>query len=202
MSFVNYKSKEINCKVAYCGIGMSGKTTSIKYIYQNTNKDFKRKLVNLDADNDRTIFFDFLPLELGEVKGFKTRFHLYTVPGQAFYEASKKLILRGVDGIIFVADSQVDKMEANIESMNDLKKSLDDQDYDIESLPIIFQWNKRDLPNIVSVSELSSNLNHWGFDEFESTATTGKGVFETLESISKKVLHNIRGGFKVPSGLN
>jgi signal recognition particle receptor subunit beta len=194
MSFVNYHTKEINCKIVYYGPGLGGKTTNIQYVYSKSSQDQKSDLFKLNTENDRTLFFDFLPMELGEIRGFKTRFHLYTVPGQVFYESSRKLILRGVDGIVFVADSQVERMEANIESMNSLELNLDAQGYQIEKMPIVVQYNKRDLPNIVSTKELAKKINRFEFPEFEASAVTGSGVMETLKMISKLVLMNIRGG--------
>lgn len=196
MSFVNYHSKEINCKIVYYGPGLGGKTTNIQHVYQRTAKKNKGQMVTLNTENERTLFFDFLPLDLGVIRGFKTRFHLYTVPGQVFYEASRKLILRGVDGVVFVADSQVEKMEANLESLQGLKKNLEDQGYDFNKLPIVMQWNKRDLPNTTSVQDLEKKLNNHDFPSFESIATTGEGVFETLKMISKLVLLNIKGGLE------
>ena len=153
-------------------------------------------MITLNTENERTLFFDFLPLDLGEIRGFKTRFHLYTVPGQVFYEASRKLILRGVDGLVFVADSQVERMEANIESYQGLEKNLSDQGYDISKVPMVMQWNKRDLPNIVPVEDMQSRFNKRKFPAFEATATSGEGVFETLKMISKSVLLNIKGGLE------
>ncbi len=194
MSFVNYHTKEINCKIVYYGPGLGGKTTNIQYVYQKTASGNKGRMVTLNTENERTLFFDFLPLDLGEIRGFKTRFHLYTVPGQVFYESSRKLILRGVDGVVFVADSQVEKLESNLESLEGLKENLASQGYDFQKLPIVMQWNKRDLPNVTSVSELSKKLNEFNFPEFESVAVKGDGVFETLKMISKLVLMNIKGG--------
>ncbi len=196
MSFVNYHTKEINCKIVYYGPGLGGKTTNIQFIYENTRTELAGKLVSLSTENERTLFFDFLPLDLGEIRGFKTRFHLYTVPGQVFYEASRKLILRGVDGLVFVADSQVERMEANIESYQGLEKNLADQGYDIAKVPIVMQWNKRDLPNIVPVEDMQLQLNKRKFPAFEATAVSGEGVFETLKMISKSVLLNIKGGLE------
>lgn len=196
MSFVNYHSKEINCKIVYYGPGLGGKTTNIQHVYLKTAQKNKGQMVTLNTENERTLFFDFLPLDLGMIRGFKTRFHLYTVPGQVFYEASRKLILRGVDGVVFVADSQVEKMEANLESLNGLKKNLEDQGYDFNKLPVVMQWNKRDLPNITAVQDLEKKLNNYDFPSFESIATTGEGVFETLKMISKLVLLNIKGGLE------
>lgn len=194
MSFVNYHTKEINCKIVYYGPGFGGKTTNIQHIYMKTQTDTKGEMVTLDTDNERTLFFDFLPLEVGEIRGFKTRFHLYTVPGQVIYEASRKLILRGVDGIVFVADSQVDKIEANLESMNSLKMNLEEQGYSVNKVPTIIQFNKRDVPNIAPIDELSKKLNLYGWPEQEAIAADGVGVFETLKNITKSVLLNIRGG--------
>ena len=194
MSFVNYQTKEVNCKIVFYGPGMGGKTTNIQYVYKKTAGDARGDMISLSTENERTLFFDFLPLDLGEIRGFKTRFHLYTVPGQVFYEASRKLILRGVDGIVFVADSQVERMEANIESLQGMEKNLIEQGYDIDQLPIVMQWNKRDLPNVVSIEELESKLNKKNLPSFESVAIDGKGVFETLKSISKLVLMNLKSG--------
>jgi signal recognition particle receptor subunit beta len=196
MSFVNYHTKEINCKIVYYGPGLGGKTTNIQYIYQKTNAGNKGQMVTLNTENERTLFFDFLPLDLGEIRGFKTRFHLYTVPGQVFYEASRKLILRGVDGIVFVADSQVERMEANIESFQGLERNLLDQGYDLSKIPLVMQWNKRDLPNIVPIEDLQFQLNKQKHPAFEAIATNGPGVFETLKQISKAVLLNIKGGLE------
>lgn len=194
MSFVNYQTKEVNCKIVFYGPGMGGKTTNIQFVYKKTAGDSRGDMISLSTENERTLFFDFLPLDLGEIRGFKTRFHLYTVPGQVFYEASRKLILRGVDGIVFVADSQVERMEANIESLQGMEKNLKEQGYDIEQLPIVMQWNKRDLPNVVSIEELETKLNPRKLPSFESTAVEGKGVFETLKNISKLVLMNLKSG--------
>ncbi len=194
MSFVNYHTKEINCKIVYYGPGLGGKTTNIQHVYQKTSGDNKGKIISLNTENERTLFFDFLPLDLGEIRGFKTRFHLYTVPGQVFYEASRKLILRGVDGIVFVADSQVEKMDANIESLEGLRNNLVEQGYEVDKIPLVMQWNKRDLPNVTSIGELEKKINRWNSPSYEATAIKGDGVFETLKTISKMVLMNIKGG--------
>ena len=196
MSFVNYVTKEVNCKIVYYGPGLGGKTTNIQYVYQKTSGDNKGNIISLNTENERTLFFDFLPLDLGEIRGFKTRFHLYTVPGQVFYEASRKLILRGVDGVIFVADSQVERMDSNLESLKSLEKNLIDQGYDIEKIPLVMQWNKRDLPNATSVKDLHDALNKWNVPEFEAMAVKGSGVFDTLKTISKLVLMNLKGGLE------
>ena len=196
MSFVNYHTKEINCKIVYYGPGLGVKTTNIQYIYQKTSSQNKGQMITLNTENERTLFFDFLPLDLGEIRGFKTRFHLYTVPGQVFYEASRKLILRGVDGLVFVADSQVERMEANLESFQGLERNLIDQGYDLAKVPMVMQWNKRDLPNIVPVEDLQMQLNKRKNPSFEAIASQGHGVFETLKMISKSVLLNIKGGLE------
>ncbi|MFZ8933731.1 MAG: GTP-binding protein [Bacteriovoracaceae bacterium] len=196
MSFVNYHSKEVNCKIVFYGPGLGGKTTNIQYVYQKTSGDNKGKIISLNTENERTLFFDFLPLDLGEIRGFRTRFHLYTVPGQVFYEASRKLILRGVDGIVFVADSQLEKMEANLESLKSLDKNLRDLGYDPERIPLVFQWNKRDLPNISPVEDLEKQLNGHGQPSFSAVACEGTGVFETLKSVTKMVLMNLKGGLQ------
>lgn len=195
MSFVNPASKEINCKIVYYGPGLGGKTTNIQFVYQKMSGKADNELVTLSTENERTLFFDFLPLELGEIRGYKTRFHLYTVPGQVIYEASRKLILRGVDGIVFVADSQVEKMEANIDSLRDLEQNLSEQGYDINTIPMVFQWNKRDLPNVMPVEEMDMRLNKWSCDAFEGMAVEGRGVFDCLKAVTKKVLVNIKRDF-------
>lgn len=194
MSFVNYNTKEVNCKIVYYGPGLGGKTTNIQYVYKKTSGENKSDIITLNTENERTLFFDFLPLELGQIRGFNTRFHLYTVPGQAFYEASRKLILRGVDGIVFVADSQVEKMEANLASLQNLESNLVEQGYQIENIPLVMQWNKRDLPNAMPIEELESKLNKYNSPSFEATASTGQGVFETLKEVSKLVLMNLKSG--------
>ncbi len=196
MSFVNYHTKEINCKIVYYGPGLGGKTTNIQHVYQKTSANNKNQLVTLNTKNERTLFFDFLPLEFKNIRGFKTRFHLYTVPGQVFYESSRRLILRGVDGVVFVADSQVERMEANLESLEGLKKNLIDHGYDLEKVPMVMQWNKRDLPNIVEANQLEQKLNFMNSPSVEASAIQGNGVFDTLKTISKLVLLNIKGGLE------
>jgi len=196
MSFVNHHTKEINCKIVYYGPGLGGKTTNIQWIYQRTAAGNKGQMVSLNTENERTLFFDFLPLDLGQIRGFRTRFHLYTVPGQVFYEASRRLILRGVDGIVFVADSQVERMEANIESLESLKANLSLQGYDPARVPTVMQWNKRDLPNTIPVQDLAAKLNPREVPAFEAVAFRGDGVFESLKMISKMVLLNIKGGLE------
>jgi mutual gliding-motility protein MglA len=194
MSFINYMAREINCKIVYYGPGLCGKTTNLQHIYERTNPDAKGKMISLATETERTLFFDFLPLSLGEIRGFKTRFHLYTVPGQVFYDASRKLILKGVDGVIFVADSQLERLEANQESVENLRTNLNEQGYDLDKVPYVVQYNKRDLPNALSVEELRPVLNPTGVPDFEAVARTGEGVFETLKAISKLVLTELRRG--------
>jgi len=188
MSLINHYTKEINVKIVYYGPGLGGKTTNIQHIYKDTCKDSKSELISLNTENERTLFFDFLPLELGEIRGHKTKFHLYTVPGQTFYEASRKLILRGVDGIVFVADSQIERLEENIKSYEDMVANLKEQGTDINKLPIVFQWNKRDLPNIVPVDQLEKRININGRQSINASAVKGEGVFETLKKIGKEIL--------------
>jgi hypothetical protein len=192
VAFINYSSREINCKIVYYGPGLCGKTTNLQYIYKRTNPQQKGKLISLATETERTLFFDFLPLALGDIKGFKIRFHLYTVPGQVFYAASRKLILKGVDGVVFVADSQMERLESNMESIDDLKINLAEQGYDLEKLPFTMQHNKRDLPNIVPVEEMNKLLNNRNVQWFEGVAVTGKGVFETLKSVAKQVLFELK----------
>ncbi len=194
MSFINYATKEINCKIIYVGAGLSGKTTNIQHIYEHTQQDQKGKLVTLSTENERTLFFDFLPLSVGDVRGYKTRFHLYTIPGQTFYEISRQFILKGVDGIVFVADSQTERMETNIESYESLEKSLEKQGYDINKLPLVLQYNKRDMPSIVTILELESTFNPVRRTYFEAIASRGQGVMETLQSISQLVIRELKGG--------
>ena len=192
MSFINYSSREINCKIVYYGPGLCGKTTNLQYIYGKTNPDLKGKMISLATETERTLFFDFLPLALGQIRGFKTRFHLYTVPGQVFYDASRKLILKGVDGVVFVADSQIERMEANIESLDNLRINLTEQGYDLDKITCVIQYNKRDLPNSAALEEMQQLLNPKGLPEFEACATTGQGVFETLKAVARGVLRDLK----------
>ncbi len=192
MSFINYAAREINCKLVYYGPGLCGKTTNLQYIYSKVEPSTRGKLISLATETDRTLFFDFLPLELGTIRGFKTRFHLYTVPGQVFYDASRKLILRGADGVIFVADSQVERMESNIDSLENLEANLAEQALQLETIPLVLQYNKRDLPNVVSVEELQSGLNFRSVPWFEACAPRGIGVFETLKALAKQVLIELK----------
>ncbi len=192
MSFINYSSREINCKIVYYGPGLCGKTTNLQWIYSKTNPDLKGKMISLATETERTLFFDFLPLALGEIRGFKTRFHLYTVPGQVFYDASRKLILKGVDGVVFVADSQIERMEANVESLENLRLNLAEQGHDMDETPCVIQYNKRDLPNAAPVEEMKKLLNPKGMPDFEACAADGRGVFETLKAVARSVLRDLK----------
>lgn len=194
MSFINYNAKEIHCKIVYYGPSLGGKTTNIQWIYNKTAEGQKSKLIALDTENERTLFFDFLPLNIGEIRGFKTRFHLYSVPGQVVYDASRKLILKGLDGIIFVADSQEERMEENIQSMRNLKTNLDQQGYDIKQIPLVIQYNKRDLSSALPVPQLREALNFYNAPEFEAVANKGTGVFESLKTVSKAIITVLKGG--------
>ena len=191
MSLINYSSREINCKIVYYGPGLCGKTTNIQYVYNKVDPGTKGKLITLATEMDRTLFFDFLPLELGTVKGFKTRFHLYTVPGQVYYDASRKLILRGVDGIVFVADSQTSRYDANIESLYNLHDNLEEYKLNVEDIPFVIQYNKRDMPEIISVEDLEQELNPDGYPSYEAVAVKGDGVFDTLKAMAKGVLQKL-----------
>jgi hypothetical protein len=188
MSFINYSSKEINCKIVYYGPGLCGKTTNLQYIYKRMNPNSRGRMISLATETERTLFFDFLPLAMGEIRGFKTRFHLYTVPGQVFYDASRRLILRGVDGVVFCADSQLTRMDANVESLENLKINLREQGYDPDRIPMVMQYNKRDIEHVSSVAELHALINYRNVPEYEAVATTGVGVFETLKGVIKLVL--------------
>ena len=187
MSFINYSAREINCKLVYYGPGLCGKTTNLQFIYNKTRGDARGKMISLATETERTLFFDFLPLSLGEIRGFKTRFHLYTVPGQVFYDASRKLILKGVDGVCFVADSQMERMEANIESLDNLRINLTEQGYDLDKITCVIQYNKRDLPNSAALDEMQKLLNPEGLQESEAGATTGQGICGTLQAAARGV---------------
>jgi signal recognition particle receptor subunit beta len=191
MSMINYASREINCKLVYYGTGLGGKTTNLEYIYSRVNPETKGKMISLATETERTLFFDFLPVDLGEIRGFKTRFHLYTVPGQVYYNASRRLILKGVDGLIFIADSQETRAEANIEAMHNLHENLETYGYDLQKIPFAIQYNKRDMPDILSTEELRSQINPMGVPDFEAIAIEGKGVFETLSTVSKLVVKTL-----------
>jgi mutual gliding-motility protein MglA len=194
LSFINFAAREINCKIVYYGAGLGGKTTNLQIIYQKTADQQKGKMISLATETERTLFFDFLPLDLGSVRGFKTRIHLYTVPGQVFYDASRKLILRGVDGIVFVADSQEQRMDANVEALENLMSNLREHGYDFNKIPYVLQLNKRDLPNILPTDLLSTELRKKNEPIVEAVAFQGVGVFETLKEIAKQVLTELKAG--------
>ncbi len=194
MAFINQEAKEIHCKVVYYGPSLGGKTTNIQWIYQKTAGQGQSDLVAFNTNPERTLFFDFLPMNVGEFRGLQTRFHLYTVPGQVIYDASRKLILKGLDGVIFVADSQLERMDENIEAMKNLEKNLEQQGYDIKKIPLVIQYNKRDLPNIASVAELRTALNRYNAPDFEANASIGRGVLESLNTVSKQIITILKGG--------
>ena len=192
MPFINFPAREINCKLVYYGPGLGGKTANLQWVYEHTNTNQKGKMVSLATETDRTLFFDFLPLDLGTVRGFKTRFHLYTVPGQVFYEASRRLILKGADGVVFVADSQEERLDANLETLDNLREHLKDHNLDFATIPYVLQLNKRDLPNILSVEALQKELLVKGEPTLEAVAITGQGVFDTLKAVAKLVLAELK----------
>ncbi len=192
MALMNPRLKELICKIVYYGPGLGGKTTNLKYIFDHTSPTSRGELVTLNTQGDRTLYFDVLPLNLGTIKGYKIRFQLYTVPGQVFYSESRKIILRGVDGVVFVADSQQERMDANIESLEDLQDNLRQYDYSFSDLPYVLQLNKRDLPNVVSVEEMKKLLVLKGEPVVEAIAIKGVGVMETLKEIAKLVLIKLK----------
>ena len=192
MTFINYVAREINCKIVYYGPGLGGKTTNLQYIYQITSAENKGKLISLATETERTLFFDFLPIDFGQIRGFRTRFHLYTVPGQVFYDSSRKLILKGVDGVVFVADSQDERLDANFESVSNLAGNLKEQGFDIAKIPYVLQLNKRDLPSAMPVDELQRQLQVKGEPVIEAVATQGVGVLTTLKAVARQVLVELR----------
>jgi len=194
LSFINFAAREINCKIVYYGPGLGGKTTNLQVVYDRTGEAQKGKMISLATETDRTLFFDFLPLDLGTVRGFKTRFHLYTVPGQVFYDASRKLILRGVDGVVFVADSQEERMDANVEALENLQENLKEHGYEFTKIPYVLQLNKRDLPNAMPCDTLRKELLKKGEPSFEAVAFQGVGVFETLKEVARQVLVELKKG--------
>ncbi len=194
MSFINFAAREINCKIVYYGPGLGGKTTNLQIVYEKTADKSRGKMISLATETDRTLFFDFLPLDLGTVRGFKTRFHLYTVPGQVFYDASRKLILRGVDGVVFVADSQEERMDANIEALDNLQENLTEHGYDFSKIPYVLQLNKRDLPNVLPIDRLKQELMKRDEAVYEAVAYQGQGVFETLKEVARQVLLELKRG--------
>ncbi len=194
MSFINFPAREINCKLVYYGPGLGGKTANLQWIYDHPSTGQKGKMISLATETDRTLFFDFLPLDLGTVRGFRTRFHLYTVPGQVFYEASRKLILKGADGVVFVADSQEERLDANLETLDNLQEHLKEHGLGFATIPYVLQMNKRDLPNVLSVEELKKHLQMKSEPVVESIAVNGAGIFETLREVAKLVLAELKKG--------
>jgi mutual gliding-motility protein MglA len=192
MTFINYAAREINCKIVYYGPGLCGKTTNIQHIYDRTHPEAKGKLISLATETDRTLFFDFLPLQLGTIRGFGVRFHLYTVPGQVFYNASRRLILKGVDGVAFVADSQRARLDANVEALRNLETNLKEHGSDLRTIPYVLQLNKRDTPDAVPAEELTRLLQFRGEPVFEAVASQGTGVFDTLKALARLVLVELR----------
>jgi mutual gliding-motility protein MglA len=188
MVSINYSSREVCCKIVYYGPGLSGKTTNLQYVHAKVPQNSRGKLISLATEADRTLYFDFLPINIGSINGFSAKFQLYTVPGQVYYNATRKLVLRGVDGIVFVADSQPDKMDENIESLLNLEENLSEYGYAIDDVPIVIQYNKRDLPGVLTVEQLDAQLNKRGWPHFEASATVGNGVFDTLKLVIKLVL--------------
>jgi signal recognition particle receptor subunit beta len=188
MALINIASHEIHCKIVYYGIGYCGKTTNLQYVYKSINPDVRGQMLSIATETERTLFFDFLPLDLGSVHGFRTRFHLYTVPGQILYERTRLAVLNGADGIVFVADSQADRFEENVQSISELEQNMRRLGKDLNNFPLIMQWNKRDMPSALPVSVLDRYLNRRRVPHFEAVAFEGKGVFATLRAISKNVM--------------
>ena len=191
MSLVNYSTREITCKIVYYGPGRSGKTTNLQYVHAALPGERRGEMVSLATETDRTLFFDFLPLDLGSVSGFRTKIQLYTVPGQVYYNSTRKLVLRGADGVVFVADSQQEKLEENVESLRNLYENLLEQDFELREFPLVIQYNKRDLPGVLSVAELDDALNFRGAPSRSAVAVTGDGVFDTLRTVSELVLRSL-----------
>lgn len=192
MAFINEQTKEINCKVVYFGPPMCGKSTSLRYIFKNVKDEKRGELVSLSTNTDRTLYFDFVPLTLGKFKNFQVRLHLYTVPGDVAYEAARKIIAKGVDGVVFLVDSQLEQLEANMASMMELKEIVENEGSDFSEVPMVIQYNKRDLSNAVPVAELRKLLNQRKVPDFETVALEGRGVFESLKSIGTQVLKSLK----------
>ncbi len=200
MSLVNFTTREITCKIVYYGPGRSGKTTNLQYIHGRVPQDRRGRMVSLATQSDRTLFFDFLPIDLGAISGFTTRFQLYTVPGQVYYNATRKLVLQGADGVVFVADSQARRFDDNVESLQNLQENLLEQGVDVRAIPLVYQYNKQDLPPdlVLGVDELDDALNFREVRSFGADALHGAGVFETLKGISELVLRRLAAG--APAG--
>jgi signal recognition particle receptor subunit beta len=191
MALINVAAREIHCKIVYYGPGMSGKTSNLQYIHSQVPKETKGELLSIATETERTLFFDFLPLDLGKVRGFQTRFHLYTVPGQVLYERTRVAVLSGADGVVFVADSQKHKLEENIRSLRELAVNITRQNKRFQDFPVVLQYNKRDVLGALPVATLDKYLNTLGWQRFEATATNGAGVFDTLKAISKLVISKL-----------
>jgi mutual gliding-motility protein MglA len=195
MSLVNYSTREITCKIVYYGPGRSGKTSNLQYVHAFVPEERKGPMVSLATETDRTLFFDFLPLDLGTISGFRTRMQLYTVPGQVYYNATRKLVLRGADGVVFVADSQREQFDENVDSLRNLHENLLEEDIDVRNFPMVMQYNKRDLPGVMPIADLDDALNFRGVPSFPAAAVSGDGVFDTLKSVSQLVLQNLSRKF-------
>lgn len=196
MAFINERNKEINCKIVYYGPPRCGKSTSLRQICADVRKDIKGELVSLTSDNDKTLYFDFVPLTLGKIKDYTIRLHLYTVPGEVAYDANRKIISKGVDGVVFVADSQLEKAENNINSMAELNEILNHEGISFKDVPHVIQYNKRDLPNAVPVLELKKLINKFGAPDFETVATSGKGTYDAFKAIATKVLIDLKKAYQ------
>lgn len=194
MAFINKEAQEIHCKLVYYGPSLGGKTTNVQWVYSRTSGQGQTQMQAFNANPERTLFFDFLPMNVGEIRGLKTRFHLYTVPGQVVYDSSRKLIMKGLDGVVFVADSQIERMEENLKAIKNLETNLDQQGYDISRIPLVIQYNKRDLPNITPIAEMRAALNRTNAPDFEAVASDGTGVMETLKTVSKTIVTTLKGG--------
>jgi len=194
MSFINHQAKRIHCKIVYYGPSLGGKTTNMQWVYNQVASQDKTDLFSLPTDVERTLFFDFLPLNVGEIRGFETRFHLYTVPGQVVYDSLRRPLIRGLDGVVFVADSQAERMEENIQALDNLQKNLEMQGYNLNEIPLVIQYNKRDLPNAMPVADLRTALNRFNAPDFEAMASQGKGVMESFKTVSKAILTVLKGG--------
>ncbi len=191
MAIINVGVREIHCKIVYYGPGMCGKTTNLQYIHSQVPREAKGDLLSIATETERTLFFDFLPLDLGKVRGFSTRFHLYTVPGQVLYERTRVAVLNGADGVVFVADSQRDKLQEDIKSLQELARNITKQNKNFKEFPIVLQYNKRDMPEALPTAVMDKYLNPLNWQRFEAVATTGVGVFDTLKSISKLVISKL-----------
>lgn len=202
MVSINYSAREVSCKIVYYGPGLSGKTTNLQYVHSKVPQNTRGKLISLATEADRTLYFDFLPINIGTINGFQAKFQLYTVPGQVYYNATRKLVLRGVDGIVFVADSQPDKMDENIESLTNLEENLQEYGYNVADLPMVIQFNKRDLPGVLSVDALNARLNPRHWPHFEASATVGNGVFDTLKLIIRLVLEKAKTNAPSPAATS